>query len=196
MNINKEQLIDMLVQIAPNRYLQAVLIILLFAALAKIIDVLVHGVIEKWTQKTAFNLDDHVLEIVHKPLFVSIILFGLGLATERLAFKASVGFVTLAGLKTIGILVWVFAIVKLTKVLLNLVSHDQSRFKLIQDRTLPLFNNLLILLITALSLYLLFLVWNIDLTAWIASAGILGLAISFAAKRYLGQFVLRGLYHG
>mgnify|MGYP002332389765 FL=1 len=38
-------------------------------------------------------------------------------------------------------------------------------------------------------MYAVFLVWNIDLTAWIASAGILGLAISFAAKDTLANIV-------
>ncbi|MCK5097579.1 MAG: mechanosensitive ion channel, partial [Desulfobacteraceae bacterium] len=46
-----------------------------------------------------------------------------------------------------------------------------------------------------LSIYIIFLVWDIDLTAWVASAGILGLAISFAAKDTLanlfsGVFIL------
>ncbi len=187
MDITKEQLLEILAQIAPNRHLQAVVIIILFVGLAKILDVIVLRVIKKWTQKTPFELDDHVLNIVHNPVFLSVIFFGLGLATERLEFKETISFITLGGLKTIGILIWAFALVKLAKLILNLLSHDQSRFKLIQDRTLPLFNNLLILLITGLSIYLLFLVWDIDLTAWVASAGILGLAISFAAKDTLAN---------
>ncbi|MCF6248837.1 MAG: mechanosensitive ion channel [Desulfobacula sp.] len=187
MYINKEQLLETLAQIAPNRYLQAIVIVFLFVGLAKILDVVVLKVIKKWIEKTTFELDDHILDIVHKPVFISIIIFGLGLATERLEFKEAIGFMTLGGLKTIGILIWAFASAKLAKLLLGLVSHDQSRFKLIQDRTLPLFNNLLILLITGVTFYLLFLVWNIDLTAWVASAGILGLAISFAAKDTLAN---------
>jgi small-conductance mechanosensitive channel len=49
--------------------------------------------------------------------------------------------------------------------------------------------------VVALSLYFVLLAWNINVTAWIASAGILGLAISFAAKDTLanlfaGVFIL------
>jgi MscS family membrane protein len=52
-----------------------------------------------------------------------------------------------------------------------------------------------VLLVVALALYFVFLAWNINVTAWIASAGILGLAISFAAKDTLanlfsGVFIL------
>jgi len=187
MDFNKEQLLDLLARIAPNRYLQAVLIILLFLGLAKVMDIIITRVVRRWIEKTHLKLDDQVLDIFHKPVFLSIILFGLVLATERLEFKETIAFITLSGLKTIAIFYWAAAIAKFLRLLLNLVSHDQSRFKLIQDRTLPLFNNLLILLVTGLSIYIIFLVWNIDLTAWVASAGILGLAISFAAKDTLAN---------
>lgn len=187
MDINKEQLLELLAQIAPNRYLQALVIILLFLGLAKVLDILVTRVVKGWLEKTRIKIDDQVLEIIHKPVFLSIILFGLALATERIEFKESIHFLTLSGLKTVAIVFWALAATKFLKLLLDLVSHDQSQFKLVQDRTLPLFNNLLILLVTGLSIYILFLVWNIDLTAWMASAGILGLAISFAAKDTLAN---------
>ncbi|MCP3876430.1 MAG: mechanosensitive ion channel family protein [Desulfobacteraceae bacterium] len=187
MNFNKEQLLEILVQVAPNRYLQALLIVFLFFGLAKILDVIITRVIKGWIEKTTFKLDDQVLDIFHKPVFLSIILFGLALATERLEFKEIVTFITLGSLKTIAIFFWAIAATKFLRLLLNLLSHDESRFKLVQDRTLPLFNNLLIILVTGLSIYIVFLVWNIDLTAWVASAGIIGLAISFAAKDTLAN---------
>ena len=187
MNFEKEQLLELLAQIAPNRYLQALLILLLFFGLAKILDVIITRVIKGWIEKTRLKLDDQVLDIFHKPVFLSIILFGLALATERLEFKDTINFITLAGLKTVAIFFWAAAAARFLKLLLNLVSTDDSRFKLIQDRTLPLFSNLLILIVTGLSIYIIFLVWNIDLTAWVASAGILGLAISFAAKDTLAN---------
>jgi small-conductance mechanosensitive channel len=66
---------------------------------------------------------------------------------------------------------------------------------LIQARTVPLFNNLCMIIVVALALYFVLLAWNINVTAWMASAGILGLAISFAAKDTLanlfaGVFIL------
>ncbi len=187
MDFKKEQLLEMLVQIAPNRYVQALLIILLFLVVAKVLDVIFTRVIKGWIEKTKIKLDDQLIDIFHKPVFLSIILFGLALATERLAFNDTLFFITLGGLKTVAVFFWTFATARFLKLLLNLVSRDESRFKLVQTRTLPLFSNVLILLVTGLSIYVLFLVWNIDLTAWIASAGILGLAISFAAKDTLAN---------
>ena len=187
MDFRKEQLLEILVQIAPNRYVQALLIILLFLVVAKVLDVIFTRVIKGWIEKTKIKLDDQLIDIFHKPVFLSIILFGLALATERLAFNDTLSFITLGGLQTVAVFFWTFAAARFLKLLLNLVSRDESRFKLVQTRTLPLFSNLLVLLVTGLSIYVLFLVWNIDLTAWIASAGILGLAISFAAKDTLAN---------
>jgi small-conductance mechanosensitive channel len=87
----------------------------------------------------------------------------------------------------LAILIWAFAAGRFLKLVLDLVSRDESRFPLVQDRTLPLFNNLLVILVVAVTVYFMFLAWNIDVTAWMASAGILGLAISFAAKDSLAN---------
>jgi len=187
MDFRKEHLLEILGQIAPNPYVQALLIIVLFWGLAKILDVMLTRVIKGWIEKTKFKLDDQFLEIFHRPIFLSIILFGLVLATERLSFNETMSFITLGGLKTVAVFYWAFAAARFLKLLLNLLSRDHSRFKLIQDRTMPLFSNVLILLVTGLSIYVVFLVWDIDLTAWVASAGILGLAISFAAKDTLAN---------
>lgn len=195
MDFRKDQLLDMIAQIAPNRYLQALLIIVLFAVTAKIADMVMTRIIRRLLKKTKFTLDDQILEIFHKPIFVSIVLFGLALAAGRLEFPATVNFVTLSGLKTVAIFLWAMAAARFLKLIVSLVSRDDSRFTLIQERTLPLFNNMLMILVVALALYFVLLAWNINVTAWMASAGILGLAISFAAKDTLanlfaGVFIL------
>ena len=195
MDYSKEQLLNTLAQFAPNRYLQAFLLIILFVVVAKIVDVFLTRFIRRLLTKTKFTLDDQILDIFHKPIFVSIGLFGLALAADRLDFSQTVRFVTLSALKTVAIRLWAKAAARFMKLIVGLVSRDNSRFTLIQDRTLPLFNNLMVILVVALALYFVFLAWNINVTAWMASAGIIGLAISFAAKDTLanlfsGVFIL------
>jgi MscS family membrane protein len=195
MEFSKEHLLQLLSQISPNKYLQALLIVIISLGLAKLIDVIISRFIKKWIEKTKIAFDDQLVEIIHKPIFISIIILGLGFASERLELRTDISFITLGVLKTIVVLYWSIAATRFSRLILNLLSHDQSRFKLIQEHTLSLFNNLLIILVSGLSIYIIFLVWNIDLTAWMASAGILGLAISFAAKDTLanlfsGVFIL------
>ncbi len=152
MNIDKEYLLTLLTNIAPNRYVQALVIFILFLALAKILDLLVTRGVKKWVKSTKVEFDDYLIELFHQPVFVSIILIGLTLATERIELKPIVQFITISSLKTIGILLWIIAINKLAKSLLNLVSNDESRFNFVQDRTLPLFNNLLLIIMISISL--------------------------------------------
>ena len=195
MDYSKEQLLETLARIAPNRYLQAFLIIVLFVLVAKIVDIILTRFISRLLKKTKFTLDDQILDIFHQPIFVSIMLFGLALAADRLEFPQTVHFVTLSSLKTVAIFLWAKAASRFMKLIIGLVSRDDSKFTLIQDRTLPLFNNLVAIFVVGLALYFIFLAWNINVTAWMASAGIIGLAISFAAKDSLsnlfsGVFIL------
>ena len=92
MDYSKEQLLNTLAQIAPNRYLQAFVIIVLFVLVAKIVDIILTRFIRRLLHKTKFTLDDQILDIFHKPIFVSIMLFGLALAADRLDFPQTVHF--------------------------------------------------------------------------------------------------------
>lgn len=187
MALKLDELLAALAKIAPNPYIQAMLIIALSFILAKLFDFLIARVVKKWILRTTFTLDDQLLEIFHRPVFASVMLFGLGLATDRLEFSEGIRFLTISGLKTVAIFIWSIAAVRFVKLLLSLLSKDKLRFNMIQERTLPLLNNLLLILVVGLAIYFMFLVWDIDVTAWIASAGILGLAISFAAKDSLAN---------
>lgn len=195
MEIAKINLIELLAKIAPDMYIQALLIIVISLFIAKIIDVIISSFIKKWIKKTKIEFDDQIVEIVHKPIFISIIILGLILAAQRLGFEENVSFITFGVLKTIVLLYWSIATARFLKLILNLLSNDKSRFKLIHEHTLSLFNNLLLIVVSGISIYIVFLVWNVDLTAWVASAGIIGLALSFAAKDTLanlfsGVFIL------
>ena len=195
MNDSIKQLLDLIAKISPNIYLQSLVIILVFAALAKIADIIMNRLLKRLLKKTRFTLDEQILQIFDRPIFVSIMLFGLALAADQLTLPQTVYFVTLSGLKTVAIFLWGMALARFLKLIIAEVSRDDRRFILIQERTLPLFNNLCMIIVVALALYFMLLAWDINVTAWMASAGILGLAISFAAKDTLanlfaGVFIL------
>jgi MscS family membrane protein len=187
MNFKIDPFLEAIQNIAPNRYLQALLIIILFYGAAKILDIFTTRVIGKWVKKSKITADDQILDIFQKPIFVSIMLLALALATERIELPQTIHFLTLSGLKTVAVFIWAKAGLRFMQLMLRLVSRDGSRFALIQEQTLPLFTNLLVIIVAALAIYFIFLAWHIDVTAWMASAGILALAISFAAKDTLAN---------
>ncbi len=195
MNDTKNQLIDLIISIAPNRYIQALLIIAVFVVVAKMIDVVLFRLISRLIKKTKFTFDDKIFDLLHGPIVISIILLGLSFATDRIDLPEKVHFVTIGCLKTIIILIWAKAAYGFLSLLISMVSMDHRRFKLIQEHTKPLFINLIFIVVLSVASYSILLAWDIDVTAWVASAGIIGLAVSFAAKDTLanlfaGVFIL------
>jgi small-conductance mechanosensitive channel len=67
------------------------------------------------------------------------------------------------------------------------LSRLADRVTWLEARTLPLFDNLSKVLVFALAVYGVLVAWDLDLTPWLASAGIVGIAVGFAAKDSLAN---------
>lgn len=172
--------------LGPNRYLQAAAIALAFIIVAKIADIIIARVVSRIARKSQSVIDDQLVSLLHKPVFVSVILIGLGLATKRLEVPAAVDFLCIGALKTIAVFIWLGFLQRLLKLIVSTVSRNMDA-TVAWRRMMPLIDTIGTFAIFALAIYFLFLAWNIDVTAWLASAGIIGLALSFAAKDTLAN---------
>lgn len=174
---------------------QAVIIVVLAIVCAKLSAWILTGLVGRWAGKTDTTIDDDFIKLMHRPVFMVVLLLGLGMAAERAGFLGDLLEPTVKILKTIGIIILVVFAIRASRLVLDALSRNRDRFPLIQARTLPLFYNVSLLVIIGAAVYFLFLAWEIDPTAWLASAGIIGLALSFAAKDSLanlfaGAFIL------
>jgi MscS family membrane protein len=70
---------------------------------------------------------------------------------------------------------------------LTLLSRFRDRYPIVEERTIPLFDLVATIGIVGLAAYALLQVWNLDATAWLASAGVVGIAVGFAAKDTLSN---------
>ena len=172
--------------IGPNAYLQAAVIALSFIVIGKIADLVLSRMIGRFAARSSTDLDDKVLKLVHQPIFLSFVLLGLGLATQRLGMSTTPEFLTLGILKTIAIVIWYNLLRNLMSLFVQVASRRKSS-KIVQPGMLQLMQNVAQVMMFALAVYFIFLAWNIDVTAWLASAGIVGLALSFAAKDTLSN---------
>ena len=75
----------------------------------------------------------------------------------------------------------------LTSTILASMSRLADRVTWLESRTLPLFDNLSKIVIFGLAIYFFLIAWELDLSAWLASAGIMGIAVGFAAKDTLAN---------
>ena len=182
--------------VSDNRLIQSSLIFLFGVILASIATFIIHRVQIIGAKRTNNPIDDHILDSLKRPVKISIIIIGTRLAIGRsqLFTEESIG-IAESILLTIVIFYWFRFVIGSAQYILKYLSHSQRKTKIIQKHTLPLFDNLAAIVLYAMGVYFLLIAWNIDITAWIASAGILGLALSFAAKDTLanlfaGVFIL------
>ena len=173
--------------IGPYIWLQAAIIIALGLVLAFIAERLIVATLEKIVARTSSAVDDEVIAALKRPLFLSIFFISLALATYRLNLPTPLTNITLAILTTITVIAWLGFFIRLTHVILGAFSKAQGRYEFVQPSTLPLFDNSAKLLLFLSALYFIFLAWGINVSALIASAGIVGLALSFGAQDALSN---------
>jgi MscS family membrane protein len=165
---------------------------------AFLVDFIVRRVLRVLAGKTKTVADDKLLSLFHRPVRTSVILLSFWIAIQQLGLEPerddkgvtlSIDHEAWLGslLLTLGLFVWTGFAFKFTQMLLRLLSRDSKRVQVIEPATLPLFDNLAKVLIFGAACYLLVQAWDGDAGALIASAGVAGIAIGFAAKDTLAN---------
>lgn len=172
--------------LGPNVYLQAAAIAAMFIVFGKLAELLMSRVIVKLVSRSSSEFDDNLVALLKRPAFITFVLVGLALATRRLDLPESPQYVTLGILRTIAIVVWYNFLNGALLLLLNALRRRPAE-KRVHASIMSLLDTAGKVVLLALALYFLFLAWNINVTAWIASAGIVGIALSFAAKDTLSN---------
>ncbi len=186
MNESFEQIKPYLALFGQNPYVQALVVVIAALIAARIANFALTRVFPIVTRHTKSNLDDQVLSMLRRPVFVTVTLIGLGFA-YRLVTPEKYEGVGNAVIVTLIALVWVQFGFTFARLILGWMTYHQSRFSLVQPATAPLFDIVTKVLILGSAAYCVLLVWHVDITAWLASAGILGLAIGLAAQETLSN---------
>ena len=168
-------------------WVRAVGVVLIAMLSARLVDLLISRFLLRLTARTRTDLDDQLIRLIHRPIFVSVILIGLDVAVHILAWGPEVEHVLIALIQTGAIFVWTGAAFKLTSTTLIGLSRLADRVTWLEARTLPLFDNLSKILLFSVAIYFFLIAWDLNLSAWLASAGIVGIAVGFAAKDSLAN---------
>lgn len=172
--------------IAQYPIIGALVIASVFYLLAFVIRaVLVRG-IGRLVRSTSTDLDDRVLTGLKKPLFNIVFLFGLTLATRAAALPMGTDF-TIKILLSLIVIILIRSSFFLSSELLDALARNHYRFAAVEQRSLPLLDIIAKLLIMLIGSYSLLLIWGINPIGWLASAGIVGLAVGFAAQDTLAN---------
>jgi len=181
--------------LGEHAWLRAVAVLLLGLLLALVTDRLLIRLLRGLTSRTRSSLDDQLIGFLSTPLFQSIVLLAMATAASVLGLGETSLNTLFAALQSYAILIWSLFLIRSARSVLRRMAVNPHRFALLRTQTLPLFENIAIVLVLGLAVYLVFTAWNIDMTAWLASAGIIGIAVGFAAKDTLsnlfsGVFIL------
>ncbi len=140
-------------------------------------------------RRTDFAFDDELVRLLRPPLFYTLLLIGLLIALNIVPPGAAWTDTARLVLKSVSILIWAVFLSRFLRLLIRSLAEQPDRAGLISLHTLPLFTNLASALVILFAVYLLFATWGIDMTAWLASAGVVGIAVGFAAKDTLANFI-------
>jgi small-conductance mechanosensitive channel len=168
-------------------FVEPAIIVLASVVLAYLVEAIIRRTLVVLASRTTTNLDDHIIDALRRPIFLSVIFVGLGLAADAFGLEDASRFVVMAGLKTIAVLVWTMAVMRVGSLVITTMGSNGRDTSVLQPRTIPVFDMLAKVVVLGAGIYFVFLAWHVDLTAWLASAGILGIALGFAAKDTLGN---------
>jgi small-conductance mechanosensitive channel len=178
-----------------NPWLQAAVVVTISVLLAWLFDRVGAALLRKLAARTRIGFDDLIIGYLHGPVQVSVILLGLALAADLLEMPEPYDFIAFSALLTIAYVVWMLFLLRVLRAVLAFLASDTRRVSVLHAQTLPLFDNLAMIIVIAIAIYMVFSAWGVDMTAWLASAGIIGIAVGFAAKDTLanlfsGVFIL------
>jgi len=179
--------VDDLQQLWTIPAVRAATILVASIIVARIAEAVLVRIIGAIATRTSTPLDDVALGVLRRPIFLSLVLVGLAWAITELPQLDDLRRYLFPLLGTLGVLVWMSAAFGVAHAVLEAVSKRSIATSIVQPRTLPVLEMLLKIAIVGAAIYFMFLAWDVDLTAWIASAGIIGIAVGFAAKDTLAN---------
>ncbi|MGY8787848.1 MAG: mechanosensitive ion channel family protein [Fidelibacterota bacterium] len=174
-------------KVLSNPILQSVLIVWGAVIIAKIMDLVFTRIFKRIVDKTETSLDDQILQLLHRPIFYSILFVGFSIAVKTAHLSEYIDFALLGLFKTITIIIWLFVSMKVLVISMEWAS-SRAKNPFLQQKTLPLFNNLGKIGIGLFGIYFIFLSWEININGILASASVLGVILGLAAKDTVANF--------
>jgi len=158
-------------------------------ALGKAIQWLLETLLSQAARRTRSDLDDRLAKYLTEPIVQTAVVLALAATIKAFDFGESVDWVLIRLLFTVLLFLWGRAWFKATALAISAMSRDTRRFIAFQPRTRPLFEMGIKVVLLSILVWFFMALWNIDGTAWLASAGVIGIAVGFAAKDTLANLI-------
>jgi len=182
-----EQFTAFVQQVWAEPEVRAGVFILASIIIAKITQLVFSRVLVRLTVKTDTDLDDKLIALLERPIFVTVVCIGLYSAVSVLDLKPELKSTFRSIIHTVLIVVWLFSGGRIISTLLEGFGRLADRVTWIEARTVPLLDNVSKLVLFGGAAYWLLVAWDLNVAPWLASASIVGIAVAFAAKDSLAN---------
>ncbi len=183
----KEQLADLLNTI-NSPVIKAFIIFLLYFLVTKIADIFTDKVVRRLARISKSELDDNLIDLLHRPVFFTVIAIGAVHSIEVLNVPEKFIFYSNGILYTILAVLWCVCIIKMSGLIIGKTIKKVRDITGLSNELAPLIENIWTVLIIIGSTMFILSIWKIDITPLVASAGIVGVAVALAAKDTLANF--------
>jgi len=183
------QLLSKVPFIGDNEGLQALFLLLVFIILAKLFLLFTKGFVRKITQRTKFEWDEKLLDLVEKPIAAVIVLIGIRLALVPIHVIGSYKIWLNNSVNSLIIIAVFYSINLVTHLLLeiwgaNLAKKTKTR---INDELLPLVHKTISVVLFLIGGIFVLKTWGVNIGPLLASLGIAGIAIGLALQPTLSN---------
>ena len=172
-----------------NHWYREGLILALAVVVIVLLRLILFPVLRRIAGRTNSNLDDHILGKLQPTLFATVFLVALQFALVDLLAAAKYDHWVRGAVGTWLVVIWGRTILSVGAIIFEKISRQADRLPWIQPQTLPLIKFVFKVTVFATQAWLILSTWNINLTSWLASAGVVGIAVGFAAKDTLANFI-------
>ena len=162
--------------------IQAILYVIGSLMVAKLADWIITTVLSRLANRTSSTIDDSIIQILHRPIYYSILFMGLGISITLLQLPEIITFIFIGLFKSMAILIWSVALFQAFMHFINWYSQQTKGKSIVQSHTLPLFDNVGKVIIFMVAVYFIFISWDFNVTGWLASTTIVAMVVALAAK--------------
>jgi small-conductance mechanosensitive channel len=137
--------------------------------------------------RTESTIDDRIIQILHRPIYYSILFMGLGISIQLFQLPEIITFLSKGLFKTIVVIIWSFALFHSFIHFITWYGRQSKDDSIIKVHTMPIIDNVGKVIIFILGVFFILLSWDVDITGLTVSATVLVGIFGFAAQDTLAN---------
>ncbi|MBC8412567.1 mechanosensitive ion channel family protein [bacterium] len=183
-----QDFLDIYISVPDSPWLAASTVFLVFILLAKIANLFTVKVVSRFSGFTKTQVDDHIIKLIHRPVFYTILLIGAISSIKIYGASDKILFYANASLMSLITIMWSICIIRISNIVISSTFHKMADLTGLGREITPLIENIWKVVVIVGSAVIILSLWDLDISPLLASAGIAGVAIALAAKDTLSNF--------